>query len=281
MSVFYSDWYNKGISYINDVVDENGKFLSYDNIKQKFGISEDVMKYNSIISALKQASKHHISGDYKMEQPFVPSFVKILLKSTKGTHDMYSILTKNDTVPTGQIKWSNILEIEESQWREIFSLPFKLTANTKLQWLQFRINHYILATNKYLCKVNITDDPNCTFCKDEVETIEHLFWNCDVIQNFVEQIDNWLLSNGVSIPFTKTRFIFGNTSHVVKGEASNLIILSIKQYIYNTRCYKKKLSLHAFIAKLKDFYNLEKCIAVKNKTLEHFYKFWNPYRFLE
>lgn len=280
-SVFYSDWFKKGIVYINDVLDENGKFLSFEYIKQKFGVSGNVMKYNSIISAVRKAGKQFIHGDYKIQQPFVPSIIRTFLKNARGTHDMYSILIKNDVIPTGQKKWSNIIDIEEPHWREIFSLPFKLTRNTKLQWLQFRINHYILVTNKYLKKINVVDDPNCTFCKDEVETIEHLLWNCDITQNFLEEIDHWLLSNGISIPFTKNIFIFGNTAKFFNWEASNLILLCIKQYIYNTRCFQKNLSLQAVINKMRDFYYIEKCIAVKNKKLDLFYKLWNPYRFLE
>ena len=231
-SVFYSDWFKKGIVYINDVLDENGKFLSFEDIKQKFGVSGNVMKYNSIISAVRKAGKQFIHGDYKIQQPFVPSIIRTLLKNARGTHDMYSILIKNDVIPTGQKKWSNIIDIEETQWREIFSLPFKLTRNTKLQWLQFRINHYILVTNKYLKKINVVDDPNCTFCKDEVETIEHLLWNCDITQNFLEEIDHWLLSNGISIPFTKKHFYIWQHSKVFQlGSLKSYFIMHQTVYI--------------------------------------------------
>jgi hypothetical protein len=47
----------------------------------------------------------------------------------------------------------------------------------------------------------------CTFCQEDEETIEHLFWNCEIVQAFIDEIDSWLLSNGVSIPFTMHFFL--------------------------------------------------------------------------
>jgi hypothetical protein len=44
------------------------------------------------------------------------------------------------------------------------------------------------------------------------ETIEHLFWNCEIVQAFIDEMDSWLLSNGGSIPFTMQFFLFGDTS---------------------------------------------------------------------
>jgi hypothetical protein len=35
--------------------------------------------------------------------------------------------------------------------------------------------------------------------------------NCEIVQAFVDEIDSWLLSNGVSIPFTMQFFLFGDT----------------------------------------------------------------------
>ena len=67
------------------------------------------------------------------------------------------------------------------------------------------------------------------FCQEDEETIEHLFWNCETVQAFIDEIDSWLLSNGVSIPFTMLFFPFSDTSKSSRGDAINLILLQIKQ----------------------------------------------------
>ena len=61
--------------------------------------------------------------------------------------------------------------------------------------------------------------------------------------------------------FKKTTFIFGETSRVCKGDPHNIIYLCVKQYIYNTRCFKKSLSFQT----LQD-----KILVVRNKCLAHF-----------
>jgi hypothetical protein len=117
-------------------------------------------------------------------------------------------------VSNGQKKWEEILALiglDETKWREKFKLPFIVTQNTQLQWLQYRINQRILGTNKFLYKIKVKDNAFCTFYQEDEETIEHLFWNCEIVQAFIDEIDSWLLSNGVSIPFTMQFFLFGDT----------------------------------------------------------------------
>jgi hypothetical protein len=59
------------------------------------------MKFNSIISAVNHAGKQNVYNSYKLLIPFIPLFVKTILKSTRGTKDMYLLLIRNNSV-----KWS-------------------------------------------------------------------------------------------------------------------------------------------------------------------------------
>jgi hypothetical protein len=43
--VFYEDWFRKGICFVNDII-------SIDQLEAKFNISKNIMKFNSIISAV-------------------------------------------------------------------------------------------------------------------------------------------------------------------------------------------------------------------------------------
>lgn len=276
-SVLYKDWFHNGILYVNDIVSENGDFYTLDELHEKFSINRDVMKYNSIISALKKRARHFTNDYIKICGPLVPSVLMVFLKSPKGTKDMYCILNKNDSIPSVCTKWNVILDVDEHDMKNVFKMPFIVTKNTKLQWLQYRINHRIIATNKFLHMIKKVDNPNCSFCNNEIETIEHLFWNCEFVQILLEQLDDWFLTNGISIPFTKQNMLLGNTEKIFRGDSQNSIFLWVKQYIYNTRYFKKDLSLHSVKEKLKYFYFLEKRIAVKNKSIPNFSKIWNSY----
>ena len=90
-----------------------------------------------------------------LQTPFVPSSLQNIFRSSKGSKDMYTILNKNSTgsFPTAQRKWNTVFDINSNEWKQIYILPFKATACTKLHRFQFRINHNILATNYFLKKI--------------------------------------------------------------------------------------------------------------------------------
>ena len=49
-------------------------------------------------------------GESRLVCPFIPSIVQQLLRHIKGSKDMYDILNKCTTTPTGQNKWCEILD---------------------------------------------------------------------------------------------------------------------------------------------------------------------------
>ena len=83
-------------------------------------------------------------------------------------------------------KWSTDLDscMSKKEWKCINSLPFKITQDTTLRWLQYRIIHRCIATNELLHKINILDSNLCTFCGEHVENILHLFCKCKHVNSF-------------------------------------------------------------------------------------------------
>ena len=61
-----------------------------------------------------------------------------------------------------------------------------------MNWFQHRLIHRIIATNDLLTKMNIRLDNLCTFCNLEQKKIEHLFWHCNVINQFGILINQWI-----------------------------------------------------------------------------------------
>jgi hypothetical protein len=60
------------------------------------------------------------------------------------------------------------------------------------------LSPYGLATNYFLRKIKIIDDANCNFCQKENETIEHIFWGCENVQNLLGQVNSWFGDKGFS-----------------------------------------------------------------------------------
>ena len=53
-----------------------------------------------------------------------------------------------------------------------------MTKDRNLPWLQLRILHRILPVKRYLNILKIKGTDKCDFCKNDAETIEHLFVDC-------------------------------------------------------------------------------------------------------
>jgi len=47
--------------------------------------------------------------------------------------------------------------------KKIYSCPFLTTKDNKLLWLQYRINHNILATKSFLHKIGLSHNNNAPF----------------------------------------------------------------------------------------------------------------------
>ena len=61
-----------------------------------------------------------------------------------------------------------------------YSLPFTVTIETKIREPQYKVLNNIVFTNERLFKWGLSDSPLCTFCKQEVESFEHIFFYCNV-----------------------------------------------------------------------------------------------------
>lgn len=75
----------------------------------------------------------------------------------------------------------------QKKWISIFRLPFTITSDSKFQWLQYRINHFILTTNNFMYKIGNIDTNLCTFCENAEETIYHLLWECPKVQHLLAE----------------------------------------------------------------------------------------------
>ena len=107
-------------------------------------------------------------------------------------------------------------------------MPFIISKDTKLQWFQSRINHFILGTNSLLNKINQIFENKCQFCKEDDETIEHIFWNCIKTQDLLVSLEIKLDSLSINLSYNKATFLFGFFKSKKINIAHNLFILWLK-----------------------------------------------------
>ncbi|KAH3713894.1 hypothetical protein DPMN_073695 [Dreissena polymorpha] len=89
-------------------------------------------------------------------------------------------------------KWQVLFGEHELNWKHIFTMPYKAIIESTLSNFQYKYIHRIIATNKYLFKCKLSNSHLCDFCSENIETIEHLFWECKHIQPIWNQLVSFL-----------------------------------------------------------------------------------------
>ena len=146
-------------------------------------------------------------------------------------------------------------------WTDAFHLLKNTTQDTKLLWLQFRILHYCLTTNRSVSKFKPEQTDLCEFCHRSSESIIHLFWHCIAVQDFWTRLNEYINVKCVHVHnfyFTKDLVLFGICNQIKTDDILDLIILLAKQYIYNCKVNKTLPSLTPFKYIIYKRYCLEK-----------------------
>ena len=133
--------------------------------------------------------------------------------------------------------------------------------------------HRILATNKFLFKLNIAQSEMCTFCHSHPETILHLFLDCEYVENLWKRLEQWIFEKcGTLYNLSKMDILFGKSGS--KFNALNLIILLTKQFIYRKRFKQEQINFESLKCHIFDYYSIEKYIYRIKGNSNLFHRKW-------
>ena len=77
--------------------------------------------------------------------------------------------------------------------------------------------------------------PNCTFCQEAAESVEHLLFSCRISSEFWKHVLSWLRDNDVHVEtINESDVIFGKFDIVEDYILINPILLFAKYYIIST-----------------------------------------------
>lgn len=235
-----SHWIKKGIFFINDLINDDGNFLSLENFQDKFNVHTNFLTYNGLISAIPKHWKELIKNVPREE--ISDCNIEKLRKAQKVSKLFYPIFLSSvaETPVNVKHKWEERMSIDivENEWEQYFMIPHNVTMNTKLISFQFQILHRILCTNSRLFIFKILDTEMCSFCHETKESISHLFYGCLHARNIWITIQEKLknLCN-IDVCFNEQTVIFGCKHAIpVLYRALNLLILLAKRFIYINRC---------------------------------------------
>ena len=68
------------------------------------------------------------------------------------------------STPPAQKKYNSCFVNDTLDWSEIYSLPHRVTSDTKLREFQFKLLKRYLATSDFLNKIGVLPSPACSLC---------------------------------------------------------------------------------------------------------------------
>lgn len=112
-----------------------------------------------------------------------------------------------------------------------FSIP------PKAKEVHFKTMNEIYPCKELLCLKFNADVNECTFCENNIETQEHLFFSCNVSDRFWKVLYQWLLENNLSLsPLSDENIQFGVALEDKKTEfLLNSIMILAKHYIHKCK----------------------------------------------
>jgi hypothetical protein len=273
--VFCKKLFDAGLWYINDLYDNRRKIIPFE-VWHTRGVTLDCfMIWRGLIQACKMADKTckvEIDRECTVRNTLTP----LLYLPSKMCYNLF-----RDTVIFAynnfHVKYTETYGMSDEKWTDIYTLPASLTKNNKLMEFQYKISHGYLALNEKLYKMGIMEDFTCSLCKQNVENIEHLFYNCDIAQNLWKNIFSYFrvkLGNNFNTDIVKEEIIFGfiEENALIKEK----LILLGKHYIYMCRgkLYLLPPSLKGFLCYLKSHMLMEKLTYELSGNLLSYEKTW-------
>ena len=231
-SFFHLGLMQQNLIYIKDFITDTGNSVSYNHFQERynvpnfpfttyFGLVLTIREHChnfSVVENLSNSDANHLS----------------LFRNYKITKIVYRHLIQNISMPPTSIeKWSSlaIYNDVDFDWDAIFLLPHKSVRNTKVSYFQLRFLHRFLGINYLLFKMKLVDSPLCTFCKDNDETLIHLFCECPFITQFWCDVFAFCTKSNYNL--TLKDICFGHYDEI--NHPINFLILHAKKIIFDNK----------------------------------------------
>ena len=231
---FWKKAFRKGLLFLKQLYNVEGKIRDQESLENEFGL--DVMQCNSIYSAFPKVWKLKLrtSNSEITSESMYDKFIKI----KKPVSYYYRELTKNTNMFFDcYIKWQTKLgsQLTYSGFIRCLTDINKLSNNSKMRSIQYRILNNSLILNDRLYLWKITSSEECTFCCSFKETVIHLFTECEHTRKIFDAITEIVLGyseNHFTTALTKEIILYNNVVKPV-GCLFNFCILAAKTFIYS------------------------------------------------
>lgn len=267
--IMYNKWFNKGIIYVQDLIDHDGRILSLEGLRNKYNIHVHFLEYLSVKNAIPQQWLTEVANNVGKFSHVVgiANIQSNRLQKVDSKIVYWSEIAKCIKQPTAISQWiSEFPFLHDNDFVDIFLLAHN-TGDVKLQSFQYKILNRIFPCNYVLNKWGITGSSKCDYC-NEIDTLEHYFFYCekcqDLWQCLTELIDKTLQ---VKIPLKIVDILFGIPHMKTQDQVlnvMNLVIMHGKWFTYLCKKERRILSFNGYRKYLKYVLRIE--IEVRTRS---------------
>ena len=148
--------------------------MTYAAFTAKYDLSCSFLEYYGLISAIWSITS--TSEKVAVQAKTLDQ----LLESKEFSKTIYKlIIQRKISIPRkSEQKWERACLEQDNiniNWEKTYLLAFQATKSSKLQTFQFKLLHRKIAINDFLFKIGISSNSLCSFCKEHVEILEHIF----------------------------------------------------------------------------------------------------------
>ena len=275
-TVFYKEWYVKGIVYIQDLYSEYGRWLTYQEFKNKFNLQNCTLEFMGLLNCIKGLVHHH--SEYKsINMQHKPNIDiesaifdtihsgKIHVKKSKSRVYYDLLLETIFKKPISLSKWINDWEISEIEYKNSMIYAKASTKDTRLLCFNYKMLNRINNNCYNLHKWKIKDSPYCEFCSeptqdDTIHSLVECNWTCDKVEIILN-------SFGQDKPYF-AHLNWKNWLVGVRDPALNNVILLIKYYITQVRSGLTEFSLNVMKRELHLAYITDRKISLVKSNIK-------------
>ena len=271
-TVFYKNFFESGIIYVNDL-------LFHLNSTDSFNIiSKKISRTNILIWAgLRHSVPSHLKTT-NCTSSTTPLSFRIDNKDfdalKKKSKDYYLLIkSRKAQFPNNSLFLKHDFNLTDDQLKKVFLLPHNLAFEPYVKAFQYKILNSILYTNSKLYKIGYIAVDKCSFCESEPETLPHLFFHCVHSQLFWKQFEYYYYSlTKEFFHLTLQDILIGIITS--KCPLLNYLVLIAKVYLWDCRRSETLPNITGFKLKVKNNYRTEKYICIKNNTIGKFTRKW-------
>ena len=264
---------NSEIMYISDIVDDFGRPLPYIEVKEKFATELSWLQYYNVISSIPPVWRAElVSANDFAEKPKIT--LERICGCAKPSQYIYNFLIENvynESTDRYAAKWFERFGITTLTYDDYYKYHkniVKITKVTKLRDFQYRLLLNKIFTNDLLYKWGKVESPICEHCND-IQTPIHLLCLCDQSKNMWKYVKTIVKCE--TDVWSPEAIIF-NTVVEKPEQATNLLVLICKQFIFQQKCLGRKPNRIALAKEITAMYNIEKRMSILNNKRDKFEK---------